>query len=113
MITPEGIFIFVDDDQEEHELFTMAIREICNNQIVFAANGEEALEKIRENRENIFLIISDINMPRINGLELKRIIEGTPELKLCAIPFIFHSAHDNPLVVKEAFSMGIQGFIKK
>ena len=94
-------------------MFAEALKKICNNEVKFARNGEEGLKLIKENKENIFLIISDVNMPRINGLELKRIIEGTPELKIRSIPFIFHSTHDNAVVVKEGFALGIQGFIKK
>jgi CheY-like chemotaxis protein len=113
MLKPKGVFIFVDDDTDEHEMFRLALAKICDSEIKFAANGEEGLKQVREHKDNTFMIISDINMPRINGLEFKRVIEGTPELKLRAIPFIFHSTHDNPIVVKEAYSLGIQGFVKK
>jgi CheY-like chemotaxis protein len=110
---PKGLFVFVDDDEFEHEMFGEALARICSNEVKYAFNGDEALRLIKANKDRIFMIISDINMPKVNGLELKRMIEGIPELKLRAIPFIFTSNSDEPLIVKEAFSLGIQGYIKK
>lgn len=110
---PKGIFVFIDDDIHEHTFFKKALAEICKNEVKSAYNGEEGLKIIKENKDNIFIIICDINMPKLNGLELKRVIEGTPELKLQAIPFIFHSTHNNAIVVKEAYALGIQGFVEK
>jgi CheY-like chemotaxis protein len=110
---PKGVFIFIDDDAHEHKMFQEALRKFCNNDLKKAHHGEEGLELIKKYKEDIFLIVSDISMPRMNGLELKRVIEGTPELKIKAIPFIFHSSSDDSIVVKEAYSLGIQGFVKK
>jgi CheY-like chemotaxis protein len=112
-VKPKGKFIFVDDDKDEHPMFIRSLRQLCDNEVISAFNGEEALQVIKENKDDIFLIICDINMPKINGLELKRVIEGTPELKIKAIPFIFHTTHATDLVIKEAYSLGIQGFIQK
>jgi DNA-binding NarL/FixJ family response regulator len=112
-MNPQGKFVFIDDDKNEHVSFKSALAKYCDNEVISAYNGEEAFNLIKENKDDIFIIICDINMPRINGLELKRMIEGTPELKLKAIPFIFHSTHDSGIVVKEAYALGIQGFIKK
>ncbi|MFY9311536.1 MAG: response regulator [Bacteroidia bacterium] len=109
----KGKFFFIDDDKNEHDLFKKALAKYCNNEVVSAYNGEEAYEMLKVMKDSIFIIICDVNMPRVNGLELKRMIEGTPELKLRAIPFVFHSTHDSGIVVKEAYSLGIQGFIKK
>lgn len=112
-MNPKGKFIFIDDDVQEHIMFKKALKIYCDNEVVSAYDGEEGLNLIKENKDDIFIIICDINMPKINGLELKRMIEGTPELKIKAIPFVFHSTHDNGIVVKEAYALGIQGFVKK
>ncbi|HEX8516695.1 MAG TPA: response regulator [Bacteroidia bacterium] len=110
---PRGKFVFIDDDHDEHVAFRNALAKICNNEVLSAYDGEQGFRLLKENKDDIFLVICDINMPKINGLELKRLIEGTPELKMKAIPFIFHSTHDSGLVVKEAYSLGIQGFVRK
>jgi CheY-like chemotaxis protein len=108
-----GLIIFVDDDLDEQQLFREEMSTFTNREILVAENGEKALELITKHLSEIFMIVSDINMPKLTGLELKRIIEGRPELKLKAIPFVFHSSIADPIIVKEAFALGIQGFILK
>jgi CheY-like chemotaxis protein len=84
-----------------------------HNKVLSAYDGDEGYKLILKNKDEIFLIISDMNMPRVNGLELKRLIEDTPELKLRAIPFIFHTSVAESLVVKEAYALNIQGYMAK
>ena len=110
---PKGKFVFIDDDVQEHVMFKKALETYCDNEVISAYDGEEGFNVIKKNKDHIFIIICDINMPKLNGLELKRMIEGTPELKIKAIPFVFHSTHDSGIVVKEAYALGIQGFVKK
>jgi CheY-like chemotaxis protein len=110
---PKGIFIYVDDDREDHELFKMALKEICDNTVLSAYDGEEAYKLIQKHKDDLFLIICDMNMPKVNGLELKHLIENTPDLKLKAIPFIFHTSVTDSLIVKEAYSLNIQGYMEK
>ena len=54
-------------------------------------DGVEALSYLRETNDEIFIILCDLNMPKMDGLELKGMIELTAELKIKAIPFIFHT----------------------
>jgi CheY-like chemotaxis protein len=110
---PKGKIIIVDDDADECDFFSHALKKVCDNEILCAHNGEEGLKLIHEHKDNTFIIVSDINMPKMNGLEMKRVIEGTPELKLKAIPFIFQTTHDNVVVIKEAYSLNIQGLLFK
>lgn len=112
-LTPKGAFIYVDDDKEEHELFRMALAEVCDNVMYSAYDGDEGVELIEKHKNDTFLVISDVNMPRLTGLELKRMIENSPVLKLRAIPFIFHTSVQDPVVVKEAYALGIQGYMVK
>ncbi len=110
---PKGILIVVDDDRHEYDLFKEAFATFADNEILYAENGEEGLKLIHEHKHSLFMIVSDINMPKMNGLEMKRTIEGTPVLKIRSIPFIFRTVHNNVVVTKEAYSLGIQGlFIK-
>jgi response regulator RpfG family c-di-GMP phosphodiesterase len=110
---PKGMLIFVDDDPDEYEMFKDVFNTFYDNEVKYVKNGEEGLKLITEHKDHIFMIVSDINMPKMNGLEMKRIIEGTPLLKIRSIPFVFRTVHDNAVVTKEAYGLGIQGlFIK-
>jgi response regulator RpfG family c-di-GMP phosphodiesterase len=110
---PKGKIILVDDDADEWDFFSRTLKKVCDNEILCAQNGEDGLKLIQEHKDNIFMIVSDINMPKMNGFEMKRVIEGTPELKMKSIPFIFQTTHNNVVVIKEAYSLNIQGLLFK
>jgi CheY-like chemotaxis protein len=59
------------------------------------------------------MIVSEVTMPKTDGLELKRIIEMTPELKTKAIPFFYLTEVTLDAVIKTAYGMGIQGYFRK
>jgi len=65
--------VVVDDEKDVQVLFEQRFRkEIKNNelQFVFAFSGEEALVYLNQNAHEAVLILSDINMPGMSGLEL-------------------------------------------
>jgi CheY-like chemotaxis protein len=111
---PTGTIIFVDDDADEHNFIKMALKSIgLNSKLLSFYNGDDAYKFLKDTSEEIFAIICDVKMPKVDGLELKRMIEMTPELKIKAIPFIFHSNAASPTEVRAAYSMNIQGYFQK
>jgi len=81
-----------------------------NEMIVFTANdGIEALS-VLENR-NIDLIVSDLEMPRMDGFELFSQIKSNPKIK--NIPIIALTALDTPKTQEKCLSMGFNAFISK
>lgn len=70
--------LVVDDERDVQILFEQRFRkEIKNNEIefAFAFSGEEALQYLNEHEHGAVLILSDINMPGMSGLELLRHIK--------------------------------------
>jgi CheY-like chemotaxis protein len=111
---PTGLILFIDDDKDEHVLFKHSMKATeVRNKIKTFFNGHDALDFISTTEEEIFFIISDINMPKMDGLELKRRIESDADIRSKAIPFIFHSNQTSPAEIRTSFTLGIQGFIKK
>jgi two-component system, chemotaxis family, chemotaxis protein CheY len=65
--------LIVDDERDIQTLFEQRFRkEIKNNELelAFAYSGEEALKYLDEKEQNAILILSDINMPGMSGLDL-------------------------------------------
>jgi CheY-like chemotaxis protein len=109
-----GIILLIDDDLHEHNLLKNALNNMgAINNVRSFYNGSDALRFLNETQEVIFLILCDVKMPRMDGLEFKRQIEGNINLKVKAIPFIFHSSISSDAEIRTAYSLNIQGFIKK
>lgn len=88
-------------------LKTMLAR--INVQILTAVDGGQALETVRKLKPELVLL--DIQMPVMNGLEVLKEMKNSPELK--DIPVIMVSAYTSPEDIKQSMSLGASGFIKK
>jgi len=74
-----------------------------------AANGQEALDQLKQNW--VDAIISDINMPQMNGMELLRALRQDPLYQ--SIPTIIISTEGSSERMSEALQAGAKEFIKK
>jgi two-component system chemotaxis response regulator CheY len=74
-----------------------------------AGNGKQALEMLADSWVDV--IVSDINMPEMNGLELLDQLRRNDTLK--EIPVIMITTEGSDERMKEAFARGAKGFIKK
>ncbi len=111
---PRGKFILVDDDADEHELFAMSSGSLgLGSQLKSFKNAHETLEYLKTTKDDIFVLICDMNMPGMDGLDLKRVIDGTPELRMKSIPFFFHSNNSSVAEIKAAYAQNIQGYLRK
>jgi DNA-binding NarL/FixJ family response regulator len=72
-----------------------------------ASDGAEALEKARELNPDVMVL--DVTMPRMNGLEACRILRRqAPELEI-----LFVTQHDSPQMMREALEAGARGYVVK
>ncbi len=83
------------------------------NEIVSFENGKDALEYLRSTKDQPFIILCDINMPVMDGIEFRRHIDKSEYLRKKSVPFIFLSTTPSKTVVLEAYEMTVQGFFKK
>jgi CheY-like chemotaxis protein len=77
--------------------------------ILTAVNGEEAIEIVRKSRPQLVLL--DIQMPLMNGMEVLKEIKSDPEIKDTAV--IMVSAYTTAQDIEESMALGASGFIKK
>lgn len=97
--------LIVEDEQEVREGIKKHLFKSLNCQIKEANNGEEALEKIKNN--NFDLIILDIKLPGLSGID---ILKSTKEKGL---DFLVISGWDSLSVAKEALRYGAADYLSK
>ena len=106
--------LVVDDERDIQTLFEQRFRkEIRDGEVVFAFafSGEEALEYMRANEHEAVLILSDINMPGMNGLELLKIIKEKYETPPPVVMMI--TAYGDDGNYNEAMKLGADDFLTK
>lgn len=110
----KGPIIIVEDDRDDQEIYKVVIREIgIPNQIYFYETAQHALEYLLTTEEQPFIILSDVNMPGMTGLEFKRIIQDDPYLRAKGVPFVFISTSASKVSVRHAHALGAQGYFEK
>ena len=107
------VFI-VDDDVDDHEI----IHEIWNelgikNPLLFFTSGQEVLDHVKKDPTNPFIIISDVNLPRMDGFELRQKLLDENSFHYKSIPFVFWSTLASNEQIKKAYDYGAQGFFIK
>lgn len=106
--------LVVDDETDVKDLFVQRFRsEIKNRQVEFdfAFSGQQAVEYLKLNQRNAVLILSDINMPGMSGLELLRFIKKeyiTPPPIVMMI-----TAYGDEENYKKAITLGADDFLTK
>jgi CheY-like chemotaxis protein len=104
----------VDDDADDEAIIVEVLREIgVTNDVVLFTTGEKLLRELRTNPVVPFLIISDINLPGMNGFDLRRKILRESSIIDKTIPFIFWTTSASENQVKEAYDLSAHGFFLK
>jgi CheY-like chemotaxis protein len=79
MVEPRVTMIVVAEDHEDIRFVLKRALERAGHEVVAAADGAEALEAIRRHRPEI--VVTDVDMPHMSGLELCRAIRADAELQ--------------------------------
>jgi CheY-like chemotaxis protein len=99
--------LVIDDSIVIHKLFRLILGQVP---LVFAADGLEALRRLAENPD-VDLIFLDINMPKMNGLELLSKIKA--DAGLAAIPIVIISTEGKEQDVIRGLKAGAAAYVKK
>ena len=109
-----GPVIVIEDDADDQEFLTEIFQKLnYQNKILFFFDGQEALDHITATDELPFLILSDINMPKLNGFALREKLKTDSKLSNKCIPYLFFSTASNQKSVIDAYSQSVQGFFVK
>jgi len=109
-----GPIVIIEDDTDDQEILSDIFKELdYNNKLIFFADSVQALEYLTDTDIEPFLVLSDINMPKLNGMELREKIHNNEDLRLKSIPYLFFSTSAEQKHVIDAYSRSIQGFFVK
>ncbi len=110
MTAPPNLLI-VDDSMAIRKIFLRVLGQtgLSLGQVLEAGDGREAL-KVLENQE-VDLILSDINMPNMDGLELLRTLRSSP--KWHGIPIVMITTEGGQTKVQEAIELGATSYVRK
>lgn len=105
--------LLIDDDRVDVMTTKRALKEIhVTNPVYTAGNGEEAIELLRDGKtEKPGVILLDLNMPRMNGIEFLRVIKNDDSLKRIPVVVLTTSKEEEDKV--ETFSLGVAGYMIK
>lgn len=106
--------VIIDDDLDDRDLLGELATELRpDHELRYFVNGVEALKYLETTSETPFIILCDVNMPKMNGIELLEQIFKTPFLREKSIPFIFLSTSADKRYVSKAYEFCANGFFQK
>ena len=102
---------FIEDDMIESMKLQRAISKFqSKHKIIEAKNGEEALDILKSGTLPDIILL-DLNMPRMSGIEFLTILKEDPKLKY--LPTIILTTSENRADLLKCFEIGIAGYIIK
>jgi CheY-like chemotaxis protein len=116
----EHVILLVEDNASDEELTLRALRKSnISNTVVVARDGAAALDYLfargsyaeRDTREMPQVVLLDLNLPKISGLDVLRAIRADPRTKLLPVVILTSSKQDNDLL--EGYELGANSYIVK
>ncbi|MBV9508293.1 MAG: response regulator [Acidobacteriia bacterium] len=107
----ESDVLVVDDSAAIRKVLQRVLRQtgMAINTIHEAGNGEEALEILKA--KSVSLVLTDINMPKMDGLELLAALKRCPEW--AGVPVVMITTEGGETKVAEAVRLGAVGYVRK
>lgn len=104
----ESIILYVEDDEQLREQISLILSKIMKK-VFISKNGQEAIEIFKNNKDLIDMVISDIDMPMINGIELLKEIRSIDK----KIPFLLNTGHSEEKYLIESIKYNVSDYILK
>jgi two-component system chemotaxis response regulator CheY len=106
---PEYNFLVVEDSPTMRQLITFALKRIPGSKVIEANDGIDALKKLSTQRFDV--ILTDINMPIMDGLKLVSMVRNDPVHK--AIPIVIITTEGADEDRKRGLALGANAYIAK
>jgi len=105
--------LLVEDDNVDVMTVKRALKDLkINNPLVSTSNGEEALEYLKNNdTKKPCIILLDLNMPKMNGIEFLKIAKADDTLKKIPVVVLTTSSQQQDII--DSFKLSVAGYIVK
>ena len=114
MVNNEDSVWIVDDDGEDHELIQEIFEELrINNPLKFFNGAKPMLNALEKEEIAPFIIFCDVNLPGMDGFQLREKLLATPNNKFHSVPFIFWSTAASEDQIRKSFELRAHGFFIK
>ena len=101
--------LFVEDSLTMRRIIANSLKQVGFENIIEAENGAEALEKLAG--QAIDLVVTDWNMPEMNGAELVQVLRSLPQYQ--EVPIVMVTTRGMQEDVITAMKLGVNGYIIK
>jgi CheY-like chemotaxis protein len=114
IVNKNGPIVIIEDDADDQDFLSDIFTKLnYPNKVIFFSDGQTALDHIETTDDLPFLILSDINMPKLNGFALREKLKTDSKLSNKCIPYLFFSTAADQKAVINAYSQSVQGFFVK
>lgn len=104
----------VDEDEDDYKLIKDILNDIqYKNEVRRFPNAKDLLTCLDAANEAPFIIISDCNLPGMDGFELREKLLSVPNKKFHSVPFIFWSVDPSEAQIQKAYELKAHGFFLK
>ena len=118
-MTDIGRILLVEDDPKDVELTMTALEEYnLSNEVVVASDGEEALDYLfyrgkfqRRSGENPAVLLLDLKLPKVDGLEVLEKIKSDEKLRLIPVVVLTSSREERDMVA--SYKLGVNAYVVK
>ena len=109
-----GPIILIEDDMDDKAILGEIFAELkYENEILFFDDGLKAIDYLQDIDTTPFLIITDINLPKISGIELREKLRNSGDIKLQCVPVLYFTNEASQTTLIDAYCKSVQGFFKK
>lgn len=105
--------LLVEDDKIDVMTIRRIFKELkIQNPLTVASNGEEALDLLMQGRtQNFSVILLDLNMPRMSGIEFLAVVKSNDRFRHIPIVVLTTSNHEDD--IQQAYDLSVEGYMVK
>jgi CheY-like chemotaxis protein len=109
-----GSIWIIDSDGDDQEMVQEVWKDLhLTNELIFLEGAEEAMNLLAKIETAPFIIICELNLPKINGFDLRERMLATNSKKFKSVPFIFWTTQASEEQITRAFNLSVHGFFIK